>query len=488
MASLTERVAAHAHALTPGDERWLASLVAEWQLWADLSFSDLVLWVQDEDPGIWWAVAQTRPATGPTALESDVVGESFAYEFDEAVLIAGDTGEICALSENRLQAGIPVDITAIPVVRGGRTIAVVECHTNQMGIRMPGELEDGYREAAALIAGMVHRAEFPLEGQPFNQETTPRVGDGVIRIDAAGTVLQATPNAITCYRRLGLQSHPLHENLPALTQRLAGDPTDVVGESWQSLFLPSEVTEFGITGVKGAVRLRVVPLRTPKRGAGAIVLCRDVTELAQLDRKLVSKNATIREIHHRVKNNLQTVAALLRMQGRRMTHPEARDALGEAMQRVSAIAVVHETLSQSFDEVVDFDEVADRVLRMAATVSITMDTSGVQTRRTGSFGPVPAQVATNLSLVVTELVQNAVEHGAHGGRSNVVMDVARDGERVEVRVSDDGVGLPPDFDVTRTGSLGLSIVRTLVEEMGGSFTLTNRADGPGAVAQLTVQL
>lgn len=487
MASLTQLIAEHS-TIAPADERWLVTLVAEWQLWADLSFSDLVLWIPDEDPAMWWAAAQTRPATGPTAIDNDVIGECLAYEFDEAVLIAGETGEICELSENRLQAGVPVDIKAVPIVRAGRIIGVVECHTNQMGIRMPGELEDGYREAAGLITGMVHRAEFPVSGQSFNQEMSPRVGDGVIRIDALGTVLQATPNAITCYRRLGIQSHPLHENLPALTQRLAGDPVEPVGESWRSLFLPSEVTEFGIEGVRGAVRLRVVPLRTVSKPTGAVVLCRDVTEIAQLDRKLVSKNATIREIHHRVKNNLQTVAALLRMQGRRMTQPEARDALNEAMQRVSAIAVVHETLSQSFDEVVDFDEVADRVLRMAATVSIAMDTDGVRTTRTGSFGPVPAQVATNLSLVVTELVQNAVEHGADGGNSNVVMHVERDDRQVRVMVSDDGVGLPEGFDPAATGSLGLSIVRTLVEEMGGTFVLHNRVDVPGAVAEVTVQL
>lgn len=485
MASLSQLIAEHT-SLSPSDERWLANLVNEWQLWADLSFSDLVLWIPDEDPCVWWAAAQTRPATGPTALDSDVVGESLGYEFDEAVLIAGESGEICELSENRLQAGVPVDIRAVPVVRGGDVIAVVECHTNQMGIRMPGELEENYRVAAGLIAEMVHRGEFPIGGQAFNQEVSPRVGDGVIRIDASGTVLQATPNAITCYRRLGLQSHPLHENLPALTGRLCGPPTEPVDETWESLFLPSEVIEFGIVGVKGAVRLRVVPLRTRSGSAGAVILCRDVTELQQLDRKLVSKNATIREIHHRVKNNLQTVAALLRMQGRRMQHPEARDALNEAMQRVAAIAVVHETLSQSFDEVVDFDEVADRVLRMAATVSTVGTADGVRTNREGSFGLIPAQVATNLSLVVTELCQNAIEHGAARGGSHVVMQVERDDRNLCVRVIDDGVGLPEGFDPADTGSLGLSIVSTLVGEMGGTFELHNRRDAHGAVAEVAV--
>ena len=80
------------------------------------------------------------------------------------------------------------------------------------------------------------------------------------------------------------------------------------------------------------------------------MLLRDVTDLRSRDRELVTKDATIREIHHRVKNNLQTVAALLRLQARRMTVPEARAALEEAVRRVGSIALVHETLSQSLDE------------------------------------------------------------------------------------------------------------------------------------------
>ena len=103
--------------------------------------------------------------------------------------------------------------------------------------------------------------------------------------------------------------------------------------------------------------LRAIPLRPTGERTGGIVLLRDVTELRRRDRELVTKDATIREIHHRVKNNLQTVAALLRLQARRIGVPEGRVALEEAVRRVGAIAVVHETLSQAFDETVDFDEV-----------------------------------------------------------------------------------------------------------------------------------
>ncbi len=123
---------------------------------------------------------------------------------------------------------------------------------------------------------------------------------------------------------------------------------------------------------------------------GALILLRDVTELRSRERELVTKEATIREIHHRVKNNLQTVAALLRMQGRRITVPEAQAALAEAVRRVGSIAIVHETLSESFDEHVDFDDVADRVAAMVADVSTVATAGGDppqrQFRRTGLRG------------------------------------------------------------------------------------------------------
>ena len=152
-----------------------------------------------------------------------------------------------------------------------------------------------------------------------------------------------------------------------------------------------------------------MPLLSGRARHGAIVLCRDVSDLRSKERELVTKDATIREIHHRVKNNLQTVAALLRMQARRIDSAEARIALNDAMSRVAAIAIVHETLSQAFDEVVEFDRVADGLLRMVADVAATG--TGVTAVRVGSFGEVSADVATSLSMVVTELCQNAVEHG-----------------------------------------------------------------------------
>lgn len=188
---------------------------------------------------------------------------------------------------------------------------------------------------------------------------------------------------------------------------------------------------------------------------------------------MITKDATIREIHHRVKNNLQTVAALLRLQARRMDSERGREALNEAVRRVGSIAIVHETLSQNLDERVDFDEIADRVLAMVAEIA----PGQILCRRTGKFGILDAEVATPLSMVLTEIVQNALEHAFEpGAQGRVDVSAVQSGEaptkrgkgvrteaRLLITVQDDGCGLPEGFDPQRGGNLGLQIVRTLVE-------------------------
>jgi two-component sensor histidine kinase len=219
----------------------------------------------------------------------------------------------------------------------------------------------------------------------------------------------------------------------------------------------SEVEAQGAT-----VLLRALPLAPGGERRGALVLVRDVTELRRRDRQILGKDATIREIHHRVKNNLQTVAALLRLQARRVDSATARAALEESVRRVASIAIVHETLSQTLEGSVPFDEVADRVLAMCAEVAAPE--SDVRVVRTGTFGDLPAEVATALSMVLTELVQNAVEHAYPGpGQGRIEVAARRGDEGLVVEVVDAGSGLPPDFTVEGSPRLGLRIVRTLVE-------------------------
>ncbi len=228
---------------------------------------------------------------------------------------------------------------------------------------------------------------------------------------------------------------------------------------------------------------------------GAVVLLRDISELRRRDRLLMSKDATIREIHHRVKNNLQTISSLLRLQARRLSSPEAKAALEESVRRIRSIALVHETLSHEAGDDVPFVEIVRPLVRMVEEGLISPE-HPVRFKVTGDAGKLPATVATPLAVVLTELLQNVVDHayppGIDSTDGHVTLALDNDGLELRATVTDDGAGLPHGFAIEATTGLGLSIVRTLVTtELGGTIDMT-RGNGegirPGTVVALRVPI
>ena len=468
------------------DAQWLDAFVAQWHVLADLSFSDLLLWRPvDEDGDEFVCTNQIRPVTGPTAIEHDIVGERIASdEPDHPVVVAWLSGEPAETSDNALSAGIPVDVLASPVVRNDRAIAVVERHTNQMGVRAPGALEENSVEIAEVLIQMLFRGEFPLL-QLADKALAPKVADGLLRVQPDGTITYASPNAVTGFRRLGAVGDIEGETFRDLTRHLR-EGVEGVGQTVGRDLDGTLSLEFEITRRSASMRFLLMPLWRERRSAGMLVLCRDTTDLRRRDRMLVTKDATIREIHHRVKNNLQTVAALLRMQSRRVQSADGKEALRDAMRRVSSIAVVHETLSQALAEDVAFDDICDKILDMVGDLAAAAGT--VRAERKGSFGVIPAGVATTLSMVMTELCQNAIEHGLANASGSVDVVPDRTDEVLRIRVRDDGRGLPEGFSLGGQRSLGLTIIQTLISDLAGTFEMRNRSDGPGAEAVVTLPL
>ena len=372
----------------------------------------------------------------------------------------------------------------------GEVIAVLGKDANLASIRTPSQLELVYLQSAADLAAMVADGTFPAPDAGIEEGSGPRVGDGVVRIEPDGTIIYASPNALSAFSRLGINGNVLSEPIAALTSTVADDPFDSsdLGAAVAAAIDGGQPASIEVEGGGATVLFRALPLRPRGETLGALLLMQDVTELRRRDRQILSKDATIREIHHRVKNNLQTVAALLRLQARRVQAPEARLALEESMRRVSSIALVHETLSVSVDEEVDFDEIVDRLLVMLSDVAGS--TGRIQVKRSGTFGDIPAEVATALVLVLTELVQNAIEHAFPGDAEGLVEILAERGRgELVVTITDDGVGLPSDFASETSDRLGMQIVRTLVTaELAGTVKFRSREDGTGATAVLSMAL
>jgi two-component system, sensor histidine kinase PdtaS len=484
--SLLELVRSHTD-LDEADVGLLQLLMADWQIIADLSFADLVLWLPDRAGEGFWAAAQMRPTTGPTAYVDDIVGTFVPVGRRQMLDRAYAYGRLVREGDPEWRDDVPVRVETIPVPHGGRVIAVIARNTNLLGVRTPSRLELSYLQSAAELTAMIASGDFPpVGGQRSDHADSPRVGDGFVRVDADGRVGYASPNALSVYRRLGLSGDLDGQDLAALTRKLV-PPRRRPDEETLSAVLGGRVhrdTEVGDDQV--SLIVRAIPLRAEGRHIGALVLMRDVTDLRRRDRELVTKDATIREIHHRVKNNLQTVAALLRLQARRIDSVEAKLALEEAVRRVGSIAIVHETLSQEVLDEVAFDEIADRLGAMVTDVGARADR--VVVRRKGSFGILPNESATAWAMVLTELLQNAVEHGYPDEQQTgtITVEPQRLAGRLRVTVDDDGAGLPPGFDPDTSLNLGLSIVRTLVEsELGGQLELRS---GPDHGARVVVDV
>jgi two-component sensor histidine kinase len=488
--------------LGPADIDHLHRLAGDWQLISDLSFADLLLWVplrgQAGQPRTFLCVAQVRPTTAPTAYQDDQVGKRVSGPEVAHLDIAYDQGRIWREGDPVWYGDTPARHEAIPVRRRevaaeDEVIGVIGRDTNLSTARTPSQLELNYLTTADDLAQMVSDGTFPPARQPGDTISAPRVGDGLIRLDASGKVTYASPNAQSAYRRLGFNAHLVGEELAVLSGRLAADPLEGndVAERMLAALRGESPPRKEVEARGATVQMRALPLLPAGVPIGALVLVRDVTEVRRRERALMTKDATIREIHHRVKNNLQTVAALLRLQARRVDAPEARMALEESVRRVASIALVHETLSMSNNEAVEFDGIVDRVATAATEVAATA--ISVKMRREGSFGVLPAEIATSLVMVLNELLINAVEHGfpedgEPGADAEVVVAPRRFRKQLHVTVSDNGRGLPDDFRADSNGRLGLQIVRALATgELRGSIELRNRAAG-GTEAVVVVPL
>ena len=484
MQSLADVVRSHT-GLSPADQAWLEALVAQWHLLADLSFADLVLWVPRAETAGFVAGAHVRPTTAPTSYADDVVGATIEAGRRPLVDAAFETGRIRRDGDPEWWDAVPVRVEAIPVVCSGRPLAVIVRTTNLVPARTPSRLELVYLEAAGLLAQMISAGRFPrrIDQAPAQREA-PRVGDGLLRLDADGVVEYASPNAMSAYRRLGLVGDLVGTRLAETTAHLHAEPAREVDETVSSLLTGRRPQQTEVVSPSGALAVQVIPLEPGGEPAGAIVLVRDVTDLRRREQQLVSKDATIREIHHRVKNNLQTVASLLRLQARRVADPSARTALEESVRRVGSIAVVHEMLAETADEDVDLDEVLGRLCDMVRDVAA--GERDVVVRRRGRAGRVSAALATPLAMAVTELVQNAIEHGLDAQGGVVDVAVGRTQGRLTVSVADTGVGLPHGFDVEESDSLGLRIVLTVVRDRGGDLTLAPADPGTVATIELPV--
>lgn len=484
MAGLLELARAHT-SLDDAQTEHLQRLVASWGLLADLCFADLLLMApvgEEADEG-FVVLGQIRPTTSQTLYQDDWVGwlaapaerPVVARCFDQGEMIEGEIS-VAAIRER-------IRVECVPVRHEGDVVGVLTRESASSIGRTAGELERTYVAVFNRFARMIAAGDFPFVEEDSDSEERPRVGDGVILLDRDRRVEFHSPNGVSALHRIGV-------NRAAEGHRLSdlGLEDEVVRTAFS--FARPVTVEVERPG-NLVVVIRCVPLLERGEVTGAVVLIRDISELRRRDLLLLSKDATIREIHHRVKNNLQTISSLLRLQARRASAPEARAAIEESVGRIRSIALVHEILTRDAGDDVPFLDVLRPLLRTVEEGLVPADYR-IRFRIEGDAGRLPAAIATPLAVVLTELLQNVVEHAYPGEEGPVegTVDVAleTDGRELTVTVTDDGVGLPSGFSLEDSTGLGLSIVQTLVTtELRGTIRMEPRPGGTsGSVAVVRV--
>ncbi len=409
-----------------------------------------------------------------------------------------------------VSSGAPVIQDVYPIYGERRQVmAALVVETNMIAHERQLRRDLAFRQAVLWMLEMC------LAGELAGAERLSRFGiyDGIYLVDRSRTIAYMSGIAANLFRSSGLAVDTGGQLVTELEHQ-----DDVLVEA---VFNGGEClerrdeTEDGRVWVRKAIPLRKPPVwylgrrRIPRpqwpgrRGApwargdldAVLVLLHNATDAVQRQRELNVKSAIIQEVHHRVKNNLQTIAAILRIQARRVQTDEARQQLSDAVNRILSVAVIHEFLSEDEHQPINIRDlclrIADQVRRVAGNPDqeIEIEVRGPNIR-------LPAGQATPTAMVLNELVLNAMEHGLAGyTRGRITMDLRDLGDKVEIAIRNSGADLPPDFDARQLTSLGLQIVHTLVhDDLKGELHISSIAadvtrDGrptPGEPAEETI--
>lgn len=422
---------------------------------ADLAHAYLYLYVQTKEAGKLLVLKHYRPHTFFSEVE--LTGEgAFVSTLEEPLIAAAFANGKFIQGQREWRFGINLEMYVQPIKCGNEVIGVVSLETGHSYAN-----SSNYYQLMDTALYLLDYAQKPLDKDEFH---TMSPGTGIIIADSNNRIVFANLSANRIYRALGITSlvgcRMQDRELSAMLHKETIDSSRPYEREIQ-------IRDFVLVQ-------RDIKLEEAGTLKKRIMLLSDVSELRKKEREIKIKSAVIQEIHHRVKNNLQTIASLLRLQARRSKVPEVKSALQESTNRILSMSVVHEFLSQQDSEEIRVIEVTKNILNTVAPNMVAADFKLLH-----SFdGPeviLPSRTASNLAVIINELILNSIEHGFAGRSQGLIgLHTEASEEGYILELYDDGCGLPNDFDLEKTRSLGLQIIRTLVrDDMGGEIELYN---------------
>jgi len=450
---------------------------------ADLSRSDLLL-VFPRSSGVMAVLAQAQPHAIQPLYETNLVGRILTPADAPPIFESWRRERRIGAHRDLIPSGAHVVQDVYPVRNcDGRLLALLSVETSLIQLERHRQRHPAFRRAIEWLKRMCLRGQLSAgEGlHPFGE------WDGVYFVDPQRRIVYMSGIATNLFRRLGYMEDLRGKRLAFLNT----SDDEIVAAAFDTLApVEREVHEGSHIWIRKVLPLLAPPtprerLRTFVRDdgrlgdlRGALITIHDATEERRKRQELKVKTTMIQEVHHRVKNNLQAIAAMLRMQARRTADEEALHALNEAVVRILSVAVIHEFLSLDESQTINVRDVCQRIISQNQQV-IVAPGARITFAVEGPAIYLPSQQATACALVVNELIHNALEHGFETQKlGQLKVMLADGGDRVELKIWDDGTRLPMDFDVGSPSSLGLQIVQTLVQDdLHGQLRLENQADG-----------
>jgi len=378
-----------------------------------------------------------------------------------------------------------IDWLGVPLNIDSRTIGVLVVQTYTEGLRYSEEDKNILKFVCDQIAMVIHRKkteEDVQERERFLTSMFESIQDGISILGQDYTILRVNKAMENWYAHaLPLVGKKCYEAYHLRDKPCDICPTRKALETSEAAY--DVVAKVGTgSAITGWIDLYSFPLIDSKTGQlnGVIEYARDITEhkMAEdrLQASLQEKEVLLREIHHRVKNNMQVISSLLNLQSRHIQDPAVLEIFKESQRRIRSMALIHERLYQSSDlSRIEFSQYL-RNLVTHLFHSYQVDSSRIQLRIEAEEVHLNINTAIPCGLIVNELVSNALKHAFPEGRSGSLdLDLRRvTGDGYVLRVRDDGVGFPEKLDFRKTETLGMQIVSTLVDQIEGRLALERR--------------
>jgi len=475
--------------LSDAECRFLEHISQGLPILADVSRADVLLFCAS-GPDTALVVSHAEPHSVPSTRAASLKGQEVHPEQYPLIFRSLKFGQPSRRSHGLTVEGTPIVQEVLPITYDGRVIGALSVEKTLIEFERHRRRHEIFKQALRCLQemacqGLVKGAEGLA---PFREH------DGIVVVDPQGCILYASSAAGNLYRKLGHAGTLFRRHLAELGTK---DEDLVRSAIARGECLQQEVEEGTFVWVKNALPLyghaplqsgwrRLVRMRWRDPAlVGVMLTIHDATEERRKERELRLKSLMLQEIQHRVRNSLQTITALLRLEARRAGSEETRQVLQESISRILSVAAVHEFLFQPGGQVVNLRVLTERILNQTAIGVLDRD-QHIRLDVSGSDVYLPAEQATPCALVINELLLNAVEHGfprdeqgdAKGERDGpigaITVNLEEDESHIVVTIHDDGRGLPEDFDLEQSGRLGLRIVQTLVEEgLHGQFEIRN---------------